>query len=176
MLVDLQHAVGNYLHDVFVVQLDWWIVLGFVGAGAVHHALPGAVDRLRAGRPQRHADGVLGVLDRRRRAAVRLCALSPRSGVHPRAGARRVHLSAQSLFRAAREASGGRVHAPDASPRSRARGRRSGRRRPRARCGSGRPGRPASISSRCGTARSRTGSRGSRSRPTRRRCRTASAH
>ena len=29
MLVDLQHAVGNYLHDVFVVQLDWWIVLGF---------------------------------------------------------------------------------------------------------------------------------------------------
>ena len=27
---DLQHAVGNYLHDVFVVQLDWWIVLGFV--------------------------------------------------------------------------------------------------------------------------------------------------
>ena len=30
MLVDLQRAVGNYLHDVFVVQLDWWIVLGFV--------------------------------------------------------------------------------------------------------------------------------------------------
>ena len=30
MLVDLQRVVGNYLHDVFVVQLDWWIVLGFV--------------------------------------------------------------------------------------------------------------------------------------------------
>ena len=30
MLVDLQRAVGNYLHDVFVMQLDWWIVLGFV--------------------------------------------------------------------------------------------------------------------------------------------------
>ena len=30
MLVDLQRAVGNYLHDVFVVKLDWWIVLGFV--------------------------------------------------------------------------------------------------------------------------------------------------
>ena len=29
MLVDLQRVVGNYLHDVFVVQLDWWIVLGF---------------------------------------------------------------------------------------------------------------------------------------------------
>ena len=30
MLVDLQRVVGNYLHDVFVVQLDWWVVLGFV--------------------------------------------------------------------------------------------------------------------------------------------------
>jgi lipid-A-disaccharide synthase-like uncharacterized protein len=30
MLVDLQRAVGSYLHDVFVVQLNWWIVLGFV--------------------------------------------------------------------------------------------------------------------------------------------------
>src|SRR4030095_15011695 len=30
MLVDLQRVVGNYLHDVFVVQLDWWIVLGFI--------------------------------------------------------------------------------------------------------------------------------------------------
>ena len=30
MLVDLQRAVGNYLHDVFVVQLDAWILLGFV--------------------------------------------------------------------------------------------------------------------------------------------------
>lgn len=33
MLVDLQHAVGNYLHDVFVIQLDWWVVLGFVAQG-----------------------------------------------------------------------------------------------------------------------------------------------
>jgi lipid-A-disaccharide synthase-like uncharacterized protein len=30
MLVDLSRAVGTYLHDVFVVQLDWWIALGFV--------------------------------------------------------------------------------------------------------------------------------------------------
>jgi lipid-A-disaccharide synthase-like uncharacterized protein len=30
MLVDLQSAVGSYLHDVFVVQLNWWIVLGFI--------------------------------------------------------------------------------------------------------------------------------------------------
>lgn len=30
MLVDLSHAVGNYLHDVFVTRLDWWVLLGFV--------------------------------------------------------------------------------------------------------------------------------------------------
>jgi lipid-A-disaccharide synthase-like uncharacterized protein len=30
MLVDLQRAVGAYLHDVFIAQFDWWIVLGFV--------------------------------------------------------------------------------------------------------------------------------------------------
>ncbi len=30
MLVDLSNAVGNYLHDVFVTRLDWWVLLGFV--------------------------------------------------------------------------------------------------------------------------------------------------
>ena len=30
MLVELAQAVGDYLHDVFVAQLDWWVVLGFV--------------------------------------------------------------------------------------------------------------------------------------------------
>ncbi len=29
MLIDLSNAVGNYLHDVFVVRLDWWVILGF---------------------------------------------------------------------------------------------------------------------------------------------------
>src|ERR1700704_1689999 len=29
MLVDLSRSVGTYLHDVFIVQLDWWIALGF---------------------------------------------------------------------------------------------------------------------------------------------------
>jgi lipid-A-disaccharide synthase-like uncharacterized protein len=33
MLVDLQHALGGYLHDVFIAQLDWWLVLGFVAQG-----------------------------------------------------------------------------------------------------------------------------------------------
>ena len=30
MLVDLAHVVGGYLHDVFVTNLDWWVLLGFV--------------------------------------------------------------------------------------------------------------------------------------------------
>jgi lipid-A-disaccharide synthase-like uncharacterized protein len=30
MLVDLAHTVGGYLHDVFYVNLDWWVLLGFV--------------------------------------------------------------------------------------------------------------------------------------------------
>src|SRR3990170_6787235 len=30
MLVDLSSAVGNYLLDVFVLNLDWWVLLGFV--------------------------------------------------------------------------------------------------------------------------------------------------
>ena len=30
MLVDLAHAVGGYLFDVFAVKFDWWVLLGFV--------------------------------------------------------------------------------------------------------------------------------------------------
>jgi len=30
MIGDLANAVGGYLHDVFVVKLDWWVLLGFV--------------------------------------------------------------------------------------------------------------------------------------------------
>ena len=30
MLIELSNSVGNYLHDVFIKQFDWWIVLGFV--------------------------------------------------------------------------------------------------------------------------------------------------
>jgi lipid-A-disaccharide synthase-like uncharacterized protein len=30
MLVDLTNAVGGYLHDVFVINLDWWVGLGFL--------------------------------------------------------------------------------------------------------------------------------------------------
>ena len=30
MLVDLTHAVGAYLMDVFFTRLDWWVVLGLI--------------------------------------------------------------------------------------------------------------------------------------------------
>lgn len=30
MLIDLSNAVGDYLHDVFIVQIDGWVILGFV--------------------------------------------------------------------------------------------------------------------------------------------------
>ena len=29
MLIDITRAVGGYLHDVFVSNLDWWVLLGF---------------------------------------------------------------------------------------------------------------------------------------------------
>ena len=28
MLVDLSRSVGSYLHEAFVTNLDWWVVLG----------------------------------------------------------------------------------------------------------------------------------------------------
>jgi lipid-A-disaccharide synthase-like uncharacterized protein len=30
MLIELSNAVGDYLHDVFVARLDWWVLLGFL--------------------------------------------------------------------------------------------------------------------------------------------------
>jgi lipid-A-disaccharide synthase-like uncharacterized protein len=30
MLVDLTRVIGDYLHEVFITQLDWWVALGFV--------------------------------------------------------------------------------------------------------------------------------------------------
>jgi lipid-A-disaccharide synthase-like uncharacterized protein len=29
MLVDLSRQLGDYFHEVFIVQLDWWVALGF---------------------------------------------------------------------------------------------------------------------------------------------------
>jgi lipid-A-disaccharide synthase-like uncharacterized protein len=33
MLIDLANATGDYLHDVFVARLDWWVLLGFAAQG-----------------------------------------------------------------------------------------------------------------------------------------------
>ena len=31
MLVDLSQAVGDYLQNVFVMKLSWWVLLGYAG-------------------------------------------------------------------------------------------------------------------------------------------------
>lgn len=31
MLVSLSHAAGNYLQNVFFIQLNWWLIVGYVG-------------------------------------------------------------------------------------------------------------------------------------------------
>jgi lipid-A-disaccharide synthase-like uncharacterized protein len=33
LLVDMSHAVGSYLVDVFVTRLDWWVILGLIAQG-----------------------------------------------------------------------------------------------------------------------------------------------
>ncbi len=33
MLVDLQNMIGDYFHDVFVNNVDWWVLLGVVAQG-----------------------------------------------------------------------------------------------------------------------------------------------
>jgi lipid-A-disaccharide synthase-like uncharacterized protein len=33
LLIDMSHAVGDYLVDVFVTRLDWWVILGFAAQG-----------------------------------------------------------------------------------------------------------------------------------------------
>ncbi len=33
MLIDLQNMIGNYFHDVFVNNVDWWVLLGVVAQG-----------------------------------------------------------------------------------------------------------------------------------------------
>jgi lipid-A-disaccharide synthase-like uncharacterized protein len=33
MLVDLTRSLGTYMHDVFFVNLDWWVALGFFAQG-----------------------------------------------------------------------------------------------------------------------------------------------
>ena len=30
MLVDMSHAIGAYLTDVFITRLDWWVLLGLI--------------------------------------------------------------------------------------------------------------------------------------------------
>jgi lipid-A-disaccharide synthase-like uncharacterized protein len=33
VLADLSRMIGDYLHQVFVMSLNWWVVLGFIAQG-----------------------------------------------------------------------------------------------------------------------------------------------
>ena len=82
MLIELARAVGGYLHDVFVTRLDGWVLLGFVAQGFFTARF--AVQWIASERAGKSVVPlvVLAVVDRRRRAAARLCALPARPGVH----------------------------------------------------------------------------------------------
>ena len=67
MMIQFGQALGDYLYDVFVAKFDFWLAFGLVAQAAVHRALPRAVDFQRARRTERGADGVLVLLDGRRR-------------------------------------------------------------------------------------------------------------
>ena len=33
MLIDIVRTIGGYLHEVFFLNLDWWVVVGFAAQG-----------------------------------------------------------------------------------------------------------------------------------------------
>jgi len=76
-MTDLLNTFATYLHDVFVIKFDGWVILGFVRR-ILHHALRGAMDRLGTRAQERNPGGVLVLLDWRRRTAAGLRAVSPR--------------------------------------------------------------------------------------------------
>ena len=102
MLVDLSRAVGAYFHEVFVLNVDWWVLLGFVAQALF--TLRFVVQWIASERAGTSVIPIAfwffsiggGIL------LLGLRALSQGPGVHRRAVVRRVRLSAQPLFRHAR--------------------------------------------------------------------------
>ncbi len=96
MLVDLSQIVGGYLHKVFVVSWDGWVILGFLGQGLfTARFLVQWIASEKAGRsviPLAFWFFSLGGGG----AAADLRALSRRSGLYPWPGTRHVYLRAQS--------------------------------------------------------------------------------
>ena len=189
MLIDLSQAVGSYLHEVFVARFQWWVLLGYVGADHVHHALRGAVDRLRACGKNGDADRLLVLLDRRRSCCCWPMRLYIRDPVFILGQGFGVFVYvAQSLFRVARPQSGGALDRRQAAGLRARRLLRSLRRRERGKAAleiadqvvdvleadvkAHRRSARRPLRWRCGYACSRRGWRGFRSRPTTRPSRT----
>ena len=185
MLVDLSHAVGGYLHDVFVASLDWWVLLGFVAQAMFTMRFRGAVDRLRARRPAAWCRSAFWLFSIGGGLLLLVYALYRTDPVFIVGQAFGVFVYLRNLYFVMRDR---KAAAAAACVRRLVSLRCGGQRRKaaleigdqvarrlRARCGSAPSGRPAPSSSRCASARSRTASPGSRSRPRTRRCRTARA-
>ena len=97
-MTELFNNLGSYLHDVFVIKFDAWVILGFVAQGLF--TMRFVVQWIASERARKSVMPVAfwffsiggGVL------ALDVCAVSPRSRIHRRPGARARGLHAQSLL------------------------------------------------------------------------------
>jgi Lipid A Biosynthesis N-terminal domain len=86
-MTELFNNLATYLHDVFVIKFDGWVILGFVAQA--FFTMRFVVQWIASERArERDPGGVLVLLDRRRRIVADLRAISTRPGVHRRPGAR----------------------------------------------------------------------------------------
>ena len=73
-MTELFNNLISYLHDVFVIKFDGWVILGFVAQGFFTMRFVVQWIASERARRERDAGGVLVFLDRRRCAAAGLCA------------------------------------------------------------------------------------------------------
>ena len=67
MLIQYGQALGDYLYDVFVAKFDFWLAFGLVAQGFFTMRFVVQWIAASAHGQERGADGVLVLLDRRRR-------------------------------------------------------------------------------------------------------------
>jgi len=103
MLIDIAQAVGGYLHDVFVTNLDWWVLLGFIAQAffTARFAVPMACVRARRQKRGYHSrsGGSRSAADR----CCCLCALPQGPGCSSRGKAFGVFVYLRNLYFVLRE-------------------------------------------------------------------------
>ena len=96
-MTDVFNHLATYLHDVFIIKFDGWVVLGFVAQA--FFTMRFVVQWIASERAQERDPGsILVLLDRRRRIAADLCALSQGPRIHRRPSARAYRIYPQSVF------------------------------------------------------------------------------